>query len=254
MMGQMLAAHTNLTIERRHNLGSNLVLRALLSGDVDLYPAYTGTLLTAVDALNLPVPKDRSKITELVRDQMARKFGLVLLKRFGLNNTYAMCVPQKIAEQYDLRTIGDLRKVPSLRGAFSSEFLDRADGWPNLARLYGISLQTAPRTMEPELMYVAVSERQADLCSGFSTDWQIKVYKLAVLEDDLNYFPSYHAAPLVRQAVLIRFPIIREVLDRLGGQIDDEAIRLLNAKAVVDKRSEADVAREFLVSRGLTPR
>lgn len=251
IMRQMLEAHTGLKIDTRFGLGSNMAFKALRSGDTDLYPEYTGTLLTAVDALNEPVPEDRSVITGRVRQEMAERFDLVLLEPFGLNNTHAMCVRREFAERYGLQTIGDLKKVPTLRAAFASEFLDRPDGWPNLAKTYGVKLTQRPAVMEPELMYVALREGQADLCSGFSTDWQIKDYDLVILEDTKHYFPSYHAAPLARGEVLRQHPEVREVLDRLGGTIDDETIRAMNAQVAVEKRSEADVAREFLVKRGL---
>jgi glycine betaine/choline ABC-type transport system substrate-binding protein len=150
-----------------------------------------------------------------------------------------------------LATIGDLSKTPGLKSAFASEFLDRPDGWPNLARRYGIELRHAPRTMEPELMYVAMREGQADLCSGFSTDWQIEAYDLVVLQDTLNYFPSYHAAPLVRRQILQRYPEIPQVLGGLAGRIGDASIRSLNARVAQDKLSEAEVARDFLIQEGL---
>lgn len=253
IMRQMLAAHTDLKIETRFGLGSNMVLKAVMSGDTDIYPAYTGTLLTAVDALNEKVPEDRAMITPRVRREMASRFDLVLLDRFGLNNTYAMCVPRRYAERYGLRTIGDLKRTPGVRAAFASEFLDRPDGWPNLAKAYGVHLTQRPATMEPELMYVALREGQADLCSGFSTDWQIKDYDLTILEDTLDYFPSYHAAPLVRREILRKHPQVREILNRLGGTIDDATVRSMNAEIAVKKRSETDVAREFLLQRGLVP-
>lgn len=251
IMRQMIEAHTGLEVEARYGLSSNLAYKALLAKSTDLYPEYTGTLLTAVDALNLPVPKDRSRITELVRKEMEKKFDLLLLEPFGLNNTHAMCVPGQLAKDYQLRTIGDLRKTPSLRAAFASEFLDRPDGWPNLAKTYGLELSEPPKMVEPELMYVAMREGQADLCSGFSTDWQIRDYGLVVLQDDLHYFPSYHAAPLARKEVLTRHPILKDVLGRLAGTIDDETMRSLNAEVAVKKRSEVEVAREFLLDKRL---
>lgn len=251
IMRQMLEAHTDLKIATRFGLGSNMAFKALRSGDTDLYPEYTGTLLTAVDALNEKVPEDRSLIAERVREGMARRFDLVLLEPFGLNNTHAMCVSRTVAERYGLESIGDLRKAPTLRAAFASEFLDRPDGWPNLARAYGLELARRPAVMEPELMYVALREGQADLCSGFSTDWQIQDYDLVVLRDTRNYFPSYHAAPLVRREVLRKHPEVRGVLERLGGTIDDDTIRAMNAEVAVEQRSESDVAREFLRERGL---
>ncbi len=250
---QMLDAHTDLRIETRYWLGSNLAYRALLDGQIDLYAEYTGTLLTAADALDSAVPEGGADITQLVRRGMAERFDLVLLDAFGLNNTYAMSVTREIAQRFGLQRISDLRTATTLRAAFAPEFLDRADGWPNLAKHYNLQLSVEPRTMEPALMYIAVAEGQADLVSGFATDWQIQAHDLAVLEDDLHYFPAYHAAPLVRRDVLQQHPEVESVLKRLAGRIGDEDIRRMNGQAAQEKRSEAEVAREFLLSRGLLP-
>ena len=253
MMRLLLTAHTDLQIETRLGLGSDLVYRATVRGDIHLYPEYTGTLLTAKGALDLPVPEDKSTLTDLVRRQMDEKFDLALLETFGLNNTYAMSVRREVAEQYGLKTIGDLARTPQLRVVFADEFHDRPDGWPGLAKLYGIDFDERPPAMSPELMYTAMSSGQADLCSGFATDWQIELYELVVLEDPRQYFSSYHAAPLIRKDVLARYPQVQEVLNKLAGQIDDETIRGLNRAVVVEKRREADVARQFLIDRGLIP-
>src|SRR5262249_41368566 len=92
---------------------------------------------------------------------------------------------------------------------------------------------------------------KADLVVGFATDWQIDALNLVVLEDDRGYFPSYHGAPLVRGDVLERHPEIGKVLNRLAGKIDDAAMRRLNFQVAVGKRSERDVAQEFLRQQGL---
>lgn len=251
MMRLLVEEEAGLRVERRYGLGSHLAYRALVEGDADIYPEYTGTLLTAVDALDNAVVDDGLGTTEFVRRGMKERFDLHLLDAFGLNNTYAMCVPRAVAQRFQLSTIEDLRRAPELRAVLSDEFLDRQDGWPGLARLYGIELDVPPRVMTPELMYVALRGGQAELCSGFATDWQIGAYDLVVLEDTKGYFPNYHAAPLVRADLLERHPEVGGLLRRLGGQISNEVIRGLNARVAVEKRSETDVAREFLNQQGL---
>ena len=250
MFRQLVEGRTGLPTATRYGLGSNLAYRALLHGDVDLYPEYTGTLLTATDALAANVPEDKRGITEFVRRGMKERFNLVLLDALGLNNTYAMCVTKSFAVRHQLQSIGDLKRIPQLRAAFADEFLDRPDGWPNLAKLYGIALQTRPVAMTPELMYVALREGQADLCSGFATDWQIAAHDLVVLEDPRGYFPNYHAAPLVSGALLETYPGIADALGVIAGAVSDKVIRELNRAVAEGKRSEVDVAREFLVQGG----
>jgi osmoprotectant transport system permease protein len=251
MLKQMLEAHTQLRVELQPNLGTAIIFQSLRSGNIDMYPEYTGVLLTSKDALDSRVPADRSAITGLVREQVRRRFGLELLEPFGLNNTYALCVTRETARRHGLRTISDLVRAPGLRVVVDLSFLERPDGWPGLAAKYGLRFDQPPRQMSPDLIYRPLESDKADLVVGFATDWQIDALNLVVLEDDRSYFPSYHGAPLVRGDVLERHPEVGKVLNRLGGKIDDAAMRRLNFQVAVGKRSERDVVREFLRQRGL---
>jgi osmoprotectant transport system permease protein len=248
---QMIAKHTGLSVEVKRNLGTSVILKALKTDKIDLYPEYTGNLLTNKEALDLPVPKDRAAITPLVRTEMRRRFGLVLLEPFGLNNTYAPCVTRATARRYGPRTIGDLRSTPQLRVVIDLSFRTRPDGWDGLVQTYGLHFNQPPSQVSPNLLYKALEQGAADLVIGFATDWQIERLELVVLDDDLGYFPSYHAAPLVREALLRQHPEVAPILDRLGGRIDDKMMRKLNFQVAVEQRSEAEVARAFLREQGL---
>ncbi len=129
ILKQVVETHTGLRAEIVPNLGTTMILKALKEGEIDLYPEYTGVLLTNKEALGLPVPADKSTITALVRDEMRSRYGLVLLETFGLNNTYAPCVTQATARQHRLQKISDLRRVPQLRVVVDLSFLERPDGW-----------------------------------------------------------------------------------------------------------------------------
>jgi osmoprotectant transport system permease protein len=251
ILKQTLEAHTNLHVAIKSNLGTTIVIEALKRGDIDLYPEYTGNLLTNKAALDLPVPEDKSVITELVREEMRRRYGLVLLEPFGMNNTYAPCVRRDTARRHQLQKISDLQRVPQLRVVVDLSFLTRPDGWEGLVQKYDLHFDQPPRQISPDLLYRALEQQEADLIIGFATDWQIQALDLVVLEDDRRYFPNYHGAPLAREAVLKRHPEIATALNRLAGTIDDATMRRLNYQVAVEKRSEADVARAFLSERGL---
>jgi osmoprotectant transport system permease protein len=248
---QMLEAHTSLSVEVRPNLGPGVILKGINAGEIDLYPEYTGNLLTSKEALDLPVPKDRAGITPLVQREMQKRFGLVLLEPFGLNNTYAPCVTRATAKRFGLRTIGDLRRTPQLRVVIDLSFRTRPDGWDGLVRTYGLRFNQPPSQVSPNLLYKSLEQEAADLVIGFATDWQIQSLDLVVLDDDLGYFPNYHAAPLVREALLKHHPEVATILNRLAGRIDDAAMRRLNFQVAVERRSEAEVARTFLGEQGL---
>jgi osmoprotectant transport system permease protein len=251
VLKQMLEAHTDLQVETRMNLGTSVILQALRSGAIDLYPEYTGVLLTSKDALDQSAPKDRSTITELVRTEMRRRYQLVLLETFGLNNTYALCCRKETAKTYGLRTIGDLRHAAQLRVVVDLSFQERPDGWRGLVKKYGLRFDEPPRQVGPDFLYGALAEKKADLVVGFATDWQIAALDLVVLQDDRGYFPNYYGAPLVRQDVLDRHPEIGQTLNRLHNKIDDDAMRRLNFLVAKEKRSETAVAHEFLEQHGM---
>jgi osmoprotectant transport system permease protein len=250
VLKQTLEKHTNLRVEVRQNLGTSVILKSLLHGAIDLYPEYTGNLLTSREALDMAVPADKSTITPLVRREMLARFGLVLLEPFGLNNTYAPVVTRATAQRDRLKNISDLRRIPWLRVVVDHSFLTRPDGWKGLVEKYGLRFDKQPTQVDPNLRYKALEQQDADLVViGYATDWQIQYLDLVVLEDDLGYFPNYHGAPLVREAVLKRHPEVKEALDRLAGRIDDQAMRRLNYEVAEKRRSEVDVVKEFLAGR-----
>jgi osmoprotectant transport system permease protein len=253
ILRQMLEAHTSLYVERKSSLGAGTILKAIESGKIDLYAEYTGNLLTSKEALDMPVPQDKSTITPLVRDEMQRRFGLVLLQPFGLDNTYALCVTHETARRYQLRRISDLQRTPRLSLVIDLSFWTRPDGWQGMVEKYQLHFDNPPSQVSPDLLYKALEHGKTDLIVGFATDWQIQSQKLVVLDDDRGYFSHYHAAPLIRSDVLQQHPEIGPVLDRLAGQLDDENMRRLNYEVAVERRTETDAARAFLERKGLLP-
>jgi osmoprotectant transport system permease protein len=157
-----------------------------------------------------------------------------------------LAVTPETAERFELARISDLAGHSGLRFGLSHEFRDRADGWPGLKRTY--ALPQSSSGIEHGLAYQALLEREIDVTDAYSTDGDLLRYDLRILEDDRRYFPSYRALPLVRASLDPRF---KTVLSALGGRLDDDSMRALNAKVVVDGRSFADVAREFLSAQDL---
>ena len=137
-----------------------------------------------------------------------------------------------------------------LVAGFNSEFMEREDGYPGLQRAYGFSMPT--QEMEIGLMYQALKSKNVDVISGFSTDGRIRAYDLRVLTDDLNYFPPYYAAPLVRQATLNRFPQLQAVFARLADKISEADMMQMNFEVDQNQRAPRDVARDFLQRKGIS--
>ncbi|MFO7973342.1 MAG: glycine betaine ABC transporter substrate-binding protein [Candidatus Hydrogenedentota bacterium] len=138
-----------------------------------------------------------------------------------------------------------------LQAAFDAEFLARPDGYPGLKEHYDFEFPTAPMQMDPGLMYRACAQGAVDVICGFATDGRIPAYGLKTLEDDKGFFPPYYAAPLVRQDTLKEFSQLREILNQLGGTMTNKEMRQMNYEVDENRRTAADVAREFLVKKEL---
>lgn len=232
-------------VERRLNLGGTLVCDAALRrGDIDLYVEYTGTALTAIfDEAPL---RDRADVFERVRARYA-EVGASLLPRLGFNNTFAILVTDEAAAAHGLTRISDLTRVaPMWRAGFGYEFLERPDGFPGLARTYGLTLREAPRVMDLNLIYRALDSGEIDVTAGDATSGLIEALGLSVLDDDRQYFPPYDAAPVARAEALRRHPAIAAAAARLAGRITEEDMRRMNHAVDGLKQDPRLVAAEFL--------
>ncbi len=225
-------------VKRRHNLGGTLICyEALRTGEIDLYPEYTGTIREAIlKAGDSPSPEAASDINAGLRAE-----GLIALSSFGFNNTYAFVVRRDQADELGLRRLSDLQRHPDLRLALSYEFLDRGDGWRPLKQAY--ALPQDARGIQHGLAYRALAEAQIDVTDAYSTDAEIQRYDLRVLADDRGFFPEYLAVPLVRRDLP---PAAREALGDLAGVLDEARMQALNARVSVERLPFEQVAAEFL--------
>ncbi|MEM8765803.1 MAG: glycine betaine ABC transporter substrate-binding protein [Pseudomonadota bacterium] len=239
LMAQLLE-EAGFEVERRFGLGGTLIcFEALAAGEIDLYAEYTGTLSQVI--LGSPEVTEPEALNTLLAAR-----GLEVLDPFGFNNTYAMVTPRAVAERLGLVRVGDLADHPDLKVVVSHEFVEREDGWPGLARAYGLT--SAVRGIEHGLAYQAIAEGSIDITDAYSTDGELARYDLTMLEDDLGYFPEYLALPLIRQSLPAA---ARDALAPLSERIDADTMQALNAEVVFAKRSFADVANDYLMNEGL---
>lgn len=245
LLAQAIERDAGLAVDRRLNLGGTLICdRALAAGDIDLYVEYTGTALTAV--FHQPVQADSGAVLSTVRDLYARS-GRTLLTTLGFNNTFAILVRGQDARSQSLRTIDDATAIaPRWRAGFGYEFLERPDGYPGLAKAYGLRFAQPPQVMDLTLSYRALASGQVDLIAGDATAGLIKGLDLVQLEDTRGYFPPYDAAIVARSATLLRYPQLRTALERLGGRVSAADMRGMNYAADVEHRDVREIVREFL--------
>jgi osmoprotectant transport system substrate-binding protein len=251
IVAQHLEARLHRPVDRRFYLaGSYICQQALLAGRIDSYVEYTGTALTAI--LHDPIQSDPSTVFERVKSEYKQRFGMEVMPSLGFNNTFAIVVRGEDARRLNLKTIDDAaRYTPQWRAGFGYEFMERPDGYGGLAKVYGLKFSASPRILDLGLLYRALLDKQVDLVAGNSTDGLLAARDLVILEDDKHYFPPYEAVPIVRQNSLVRFPGMRSAIEELGGKISDAEMRKMNYAVDGERRDIAEVAREFLNSKGL---
>ena len=232
-------------------LGSSLARSAQESGQLDMVWEYTGVSLVAynhiTDKLDSQQSYDRVK-------EVDAKQGRVWLHPSKFSNTYALALPQKVAEAFPgINSISDLNKAmrePDNKNALvalDTEFANRSDGLLGMVKLYDMDLTRRNiRQMDAGLVYTALKNGQVFAGLVYTTDGRLSAFNLKLLEDDKHYFPDYTAAPVVRQAYLDQHPDLAGLLKPLADLFDDETMRQLNARVDVNHESPSKVAADFL--------
>ena len=226
---------------RREVGGTRVVWEALLRGDLDAYPEYTGTLAQEIFA-----GEDAS--TPEARAEALARVGVLATPPLGFNNTYAVGMVEARAEALGIEAVSDLADHPALRLGFSNEFLDREDGWPGLRRAYGLP-QRDVRGLDHDLAYRALAAGDLDAVDLYSTDAEVPYYGLRVLRDDRGFFPRYDAVLLYRADLAERAPAVVAAWGRLAGSLSADSMAALNARVKIDGEPEAAVAAAFVRER-----
>jgi osmoprotectant transport system permease protein len=218
-----------------------IVLNALSSGAIDVYPEYTGTI--AKEILKLDAVPPLARLNEALAP-----LGLAAGVPLGFNNTYALALTQDLAREKHIATLSDLAAHAELRLGLTQEFLGRADGWPGLKRAYALPFAT-PRGLDHGVAYEALRGGQVDVIDIYSTDAKIGPYRLQVLRDDRGYFPRYDAVLLYRANLPQRLPRAWAALQRLEGRIDDAQMQRLNAAAELQGQPFTAIAAGFVAQQ-----
>ena len=269
-MYALLLKNAGIPTETRLNLGGTLVAHeALLAGEIDLYPEYTGTGLTAV--LEIPIesvtsgtpvagaatPADQvasvdQQVYDIVSEEYMEQFDLVWLDESAFNNTQALAVKRAFAEERGISTISELAEIAGeLTVVAPSDFVERPDGLQGLQEFYGIEFGNV-LSVEPGLRYPAIEQDQAQVVLAFGTDGQVSGLDLVLLEDDRGLWPPYHVAPVVRTETLDANPGIADALNPLAPLLTDQVMSSLNWQVDGPEALEPnEVARMFLEEQGL---
>ena len=247
-------------VKDRTSLGGTKVNReALEQGQIDVYMEYTGTAWMNFFKKK-EVVRDSMGLFEKVKAIDAKK-GLVWLTPAKFNNTYAIVMPAKKADEYGIKTLSDwaawIKKNPGkMTVAVNTEFYSRADGFKGMMGFYGLTFgkdipDADVKKMETPLCKKAVRDGQALCGMAFATDGEIKAYDQMVLADDKSYFPIYNPAPVIRKAVLDQYPEVKFILGEIGESLDTATMTRLNYRVNVNGEKPAWVAKSWLNGVGL---
>lgn len=250
ILSLLIEAHTDIRVDRKLGLsgGANIIHDAMIKGEIDMYPEYTGTGWLTI--LKQEPMNDADAMFEAVKGQYLEQFGIVWLNQYGFNNTYAMTLKQEKAEELNITTMTELAAHTELRFGANPDYYEREDGYPGLQTVYGFAFETLVE-LDIALKFPALNNGQVDVINGFSTDAQLNVPGYAILIDDKNYFTAYYAATLVRAETLEKYPELEAVLNLLDGQITEADMIKMNYEVEVDQRMYEDVAKDFLTEKGL---
>lgn len=232
-------------------LGSSLARSAHESGQLDMVWEYTGVSLVAYNHITDKLDSQQSY--DRVKELDAKK-GLIWLHPSKFSNTYALALPQKVAEEFPgINSVSDLNKAlrePENKKALvalDTEFANRSDGLQGMVKLYDMDLTRRNiRQMDAGLVYTALKNGQVFAGLVYTTDGRLSAFNLKLLDDDMHYFPDYTAAPVVRKDYLDAHPDLEGLLKPLADLFDDETMRQLNARVDVDHESPSKVAADFL--------
>ena len=247
----LIEENSNLEVELKPGLGkTSFVFNALKNGDIDIYPEFSGTAVFTF--LNeTPVNNNAADVFTQAQKGMESKFNMIMLKPMSYNNTYAIAVSKKFADENNLKTISDLVKVKNkIKAGFTREFNDREDGYPGLKKLYNFEIPDI-KEFEPKLRYVAVQSGDINLIDAYSTDAELAQYNMVVLKDDKHLFPPYQGSPMMREETLKKYPELKNILEKLSGKISDEEMSSMNYRVSVKGEKAEDVAREYLKKAGI---
>ncbi|MBQ9044997.1 MAG: glycine/betaine ABC transporter substrate-binding protein [Oscillospiraceae bacterium] len=231
-------------VERKLSIANSAVHTAITTGEIDLYPEYTGTGLLAV--LKLPVETDPQKVYDIVKEQYQEQFDVVWLDYAQANDGQGLVITTAASEEYGIKTISDLQKhATELRFASQGEFDEREDGLPALIATYGPFDWKSSAVYEYNLRYQILSSGEADVAPAATTEGQLIEDEFTLLEDDKQVWPPYNIAPIIRAEVLEAHPEIADVLNKISALIDTETITQLNYQVDVEKQEYDEVAQAF---------
>ncbi|WP_455496991.1 glycine betaine ABC transporter substrate-binding protein [Coprobacter sp.] len=255
ILGEMLCALIEDNTDYQVNItkgiggGTSNIHPAIVKGEFDLYPEYTGTGWLVVLKKD-SFPSSENLYNELQKEYL-EKYGLRWIAPYGFNNAYSLAVNKQIADKYKLHKFSDISKYPNrfILGA-EYDFFEIPKGYKELCNHYNLKFKKTI-DMDIGLKYEAIQSGKIDVMNIFTTDGQLSRSGLVTLEDDKQFFPTYYCATVVREDCLKKHPQLENILKKMDHILTNQEMSELNYQVEIAGKPEREVAREFLQKKGL---
>ena len=233
------------TVEHKMNIAGSVVHTSITSGEIDIYPEYTGTGLISI--LQKEALTDQDEVYNTVKEEYNEQFNITWLDYAEANDGQGLFISKRASDEYGVTTISDLQaNADKLRFASQGEFDERDDGIPGLTKVYGPFNWKSSKIYDNGLKWEVVDSDEADVAPAYTTEARLtETDKFVLLEDDKHMWPPYNLAPIVRNEVLEQYPEIAEVLNAVSATLDTETVTQLNARVDIDGEEYEDVALEY---------
>ncbi len=251
ILAQLIEAKTDYTVERIEPIagGTSNIQVAMESGEIDLYPEYTGTGWLTV--LKHEETKDADYMYEQLDKEYNDNYNMSWVSLYGFENTYTLAVRPETAQQYNLQKISDLAAVSDqlIFGA-NFDYFEREDGYQKVCDTYDLHFKGTAE-VDMGLKYQTLMENKCDVINAYTTDSQIAEFDLVTLEDDLGLFTDYRCSTVVRNEALDAYPELLATLQLMEGLISNEEMTQMNYELNTNHRLESEIAADFLKSKGM---
>lgn len=251
MLKQIIEEDTELEVEITKGIGGGTsnIHPALVKGDFDMYPEYTGTGWSFV-LKEKDIPDDKTLYKEL-NEKYEKEYDLKWVGLYGFNNTFGLVVRKDIGEKYNIKTYSDLAKhANELTFGAEYDFYEREDGYDTLCKAYGFKFKKSV-DLDIGLKHKAINNKEIDVMNVFTTDGQLSTSDVILLKDDKNFYNTYYCGTVVRKDILEKHPELEKALMKMENIITEEEMAKLNYKVESEGLDEVKVAQDFLKEKNI---
>ena len=236
--------HAGYKVVRKPNISNSVVYKAVKTGQIDVYPEYTGTIVEAYLKKNAS-GKSAPQIAKLAKDGV-KKEGLVTFNYAPGDNRQGVGIRTSVAKKYNIKTLSDLqKKANKIRFVSQGEFDKRADALPGMNKKYGKYNFKSQKDYDDSLKYKIMSQGKGDAAPVSTTDGQLATSKFTLLKDNKNLWPPYNLVPLVNKKSAESHPKMEKALNKIDAKLTTKQLTNLNKKVDVDGQNYKTVAKNW---------